>query len=1061
MWISDTSIRRPVLATMFILGLVVMGIVSYPGIGVDLFPKVEFPVVTVTTTLKGASPEIMDIDVTDKIEEAVNTINGVKTITSTSFESVSLVNVEFELEQDIDLAVQDVREKIAAVRSRLPEDISEPVIQKENTESNPVLWLTLTGSKSQVELSTYADEILKEQLQKIQGVGSIVMAGIQKRQIRIWLDAEKLRAFGISPSDVAMALSRENIELPGGRIESDTKEFTIKVKGSLKNVSEFNDLIVAYVQGASVRIRDIGRAEDGMEERRSYARYNGMSCIGIGIQKQTGTNTVQVVDRIKGRLEHIRKTLPPGMELSIAFDQSTYIVDSMKQVQEHLILGSILAVIAVFLFLRNVRTTLISAVALPVSIISTFALMRAFGFTFNNLTMLALTLSVGILIDDAIIVIENIYRHIEEGMSPREAASYATSEIGPAVLATTFAIVVIFLPVAFMKGVIGQFFIQFALTVVFSILVSLLVSLTLTPMLSSIFLHAKKPAVVPADGRPALKNRFWNALERWYKKIEHMYRRILEYSLDHRGAVLTGAFVLFILSMFLVRFIGMEFKPQYDQGQFVVRLEAPPDYSMKKAIDMFTQAEGIVRAVPEINGAFFAQGTGLGTIGQINKSFIVTRLVPRSARDRSQQEIMVDLRRQLGTIPGLKSTIEEVAILGGGLRNVPVQYVISGGSPEEMSSYAKQIAAEFAKKPGIVDVDTSLETGKPELSVLIDREKASDLGVSTASIAEAVNILISGEVEITKFKDEAKGRRYDVRVRLNPENRTSPEDIGKLYIRAMDGKLVELRNVVSIVEGGGPSTIIRKDRQRSLWVFANLEGKPLNDAMKDLDGISSKILPPGYSTAYVGEAEEMGRSFNYLLFAILLGVLLAYMILAGQFESFLDPVTVLLAMPLSFIGAFGALLLMGKTISIVSFIGIILLMGLVKKNSILLVDYTNTLRKAGMSRREALLQAGPVRLRPILMTTFAMVFGMIPVAFGVGEGSDIRSPMGITVIGGLLTSLFLTLAVVPAAYDLFDDWKGHLGLLVKSRLKRSQEQVAPETLPEEGEPERKVAGGRR
>jgi len=1022
MWISDTSIKRPVFATMVIMALVVFGVVSYPEIGVDLFPKVDFPIVSITTTLKGASPEVMDIDITDKIEEAVNTINGVKAISSTSTEGGSSIIVEFQLERDIDLAVQDVREQIAAIRSKLPDDITEPVILKVNTDSSPVMWLSLSGNKSQLELSTYADEVLKEQLQKANGVGALILAGLQKRQIRIWLDLDKLNAYQISPGDVAAVLGRENVELPGGRIESDTKEFTVKVKGNLRNVSDFNDLIVASYQGVPVRIRDIGRAEDGMEDLRSFSRFNGKLSVGIGIQKQTGTNTVEVVDNVKQEVEKIRKNLPPGMKLDVAFDQSIFIKQSISQVMDHLIIGAILAVIAVFMFLRNVRTTLISAIALPVSVIATFALIRVFNFTFNNLTLLALTLSVGILIDDAIIVIENIYRHIEEGMAPREAASFATSEIGLAVMATTLAIVAIFLPVAFMKGIIGRFFLQFALTVVFAVLMSLLVSLTLTPMLSSIFLHPKEEG----EKKTGRFDRVKDALEGLHKKIEDAYRPILRFSLDHRGAVLIGALVLFILSMVMTKFMDKEFKPQEDQSQFVVRLEAPIDYSLTKADAMFRQAEGMVRALPEATSVFYAQGTGSGGVAQINKAFIFARLVERSERKLSQQDIMMDLRKKMSAVPGLKGTVEEVSMIGGGIRNLPIQYVITSGDMEGLQKYSKQVLTELKKVPGIVDVDTSLEAGKPELSIYIDRDKASDLGVSVSTIAEAVNLLISGEVDITKFKDETKGRRYDVRMRLNPQDRMNPGDLGRLYVRAKDGSLVQLSNVVDIREGGGPSNITRHDRLRAIWVFANLEGKPLATAMGDLDSISARILPPGYGTAYVGEAEEMARSFKYLIFALLLGVLLAYMILASQFESFLHPVTVLLAMPLSFIGAFGALMITGRSISIISFIGLILLMGLVKKNSILLVDYTNTLRERGMPRREAIMQAGPVRLRPILMTTFAMIFGMLPVALGLGEGSDFRAPMGIAVIGGLLTSLFLTLAVVPAAYDLFDDWKQKL-----------------------------------
>jgi hydrophobic/amphiphilic exporter-1 (mainly G- bacteria), HAE1 family len=1053
MWISDTSIKRPVLASMFILALVVMGVVSYPDIGVDLFPRVDFPMVSIRTALIGASPEMMDVDVTDKIEEAVNTISGVKAITSQSLEGYSSIIVEFELERDVDLAIQDVREQISAVRSQLPEDIAEPVIQKVNPDTSPVMWITLTGKRPQVELSTYADEVLKGQLERIAGVGSLTMAGIQKRQIRIWIDADKLKAYGIAPSDIALALGRENVELPGGRIEGRTKEYSVKFKGSLRNLDAFGNLIVSYFQGAPVRIRDIGRVEDGMQEKRSYTHYNGVSCIGIGIQKQTGANTVQVVDRVKEQMKRIRGTLPSGMDLAIAFDQSTFIRNSMRQVQEHLILGSILAVIAVFFFLRNLRTTLISALALPVSIISTFAVMRLFNFTFNNLTMLALTLSVGILIDDAIIVIENIYRHIEEGMKPKEAAAFATSEIGTAVMATTLAIVVIFLPAAFMKGIIGRFFMQFALTVVFSVLVSLLVSLTLTPMLASLFLRPRKEA--PEDGeKPGLTARLSNALERGYAWIENAYRPILEFSLDYRRDVLAVALGVFVLSLFMIRFIGKEFRPPEDQSQFIVRMEAPIDYSLDKAAELFSQAESILKRKPEVEGIFYCQGTGQGLVGQINKATMFTRLKPRAARVKSQQVIMADLRKGLKKIPGLKFTVEEISMLGGGLRNMPVEYVISGGPIEDLRRYAREIAKDYAKIPGIVDVDTSLESSKPELNVYLDRDKATDLGVSTASVAEAVNLLISGEVDVTRYKDETKGRRYDVRIRLNPENRMNPDDISKIYVRAVDGKLVELRNVLSVEEGGGPTSITRKDRQRSLWIFANLENKPLGSAMKDLDDISAKVMPRGYTGVYLGEAEQMGKSFLYLMFAILLGVLLAYMVLAGQFESFLPPVTVLLAMPLSFIGAFGALLVTGQTISIVSFIGIILLMGLVKKNSILLVDYTNTLRARGMSRREAIMQAGPVRLRPILMTTFAMVFGMLPVALGIGEGSDIRAPMGITVIGGLLTSLFLTLAVVPAAYDLFDDWKDRIGKGIRKERTKTSVLRAQEGRGEE----RKVAG---
>ncbi|NTU41764.1 MAG: efflux RND transporter permease subunit [Nitrospirales bacterium] len=1021
MWIADTAIKRPVFAFMVIAALVVFGLVSYPNIGVDLFPKVDFPIVNITTTLKGASPEIMDIDVADRIEEAVNTINGVKTIQSWSTEGVSTVVVEFVLERDIDQAVQDVREKISAVRSKLPRDIDEPVIEKVDPDATPVMWLALTGQKSVREISTYANEVLKEEIQKINGVGAVNLAGLRLRQVRIWLDADRLTAYQITAQDVMKALQRENVELPSGRIESGTKEYSIKVKGEVMTVQEFNDLIVGYRNGAPVRLRDIGSAEDGMEEKRSVARFNGVSAVGLGIQKQSGTNTVEVIDRIKGQMEKIRTGLPPGMGLEISFDQSTFIRRSINEVQHHLVFGGIFAALSVLIFLKSLRITLISALAIPASIIATFAIMKVFNFTFNNMSMLALSLSVGILIDDAIIVIENIHRHMEEGMSPKEAASFGTSEIGLAVMATTLAIVAIFMPVAFMKGLIGRFFLQFALTVVFAVLVSLFISFTLTPMLASKYLKGQKTE--DRSQKTERKKRFLekisDSFEEVYEKLEKSYRDLLRIVLRHRTTVLVGAALIFLGSLLIPVFIlGKEFLPPEDQGSFVVRLKAANDYSVDEADRIFRKAEDAIRSFPEIQTVFYAQGL---VSGEVNKATMFIGLRPKAERSRSQEQIKAEVRKRLMQIPGLTGTAEDIALIGGGQRQVPIQFTVRGSDLSALEGYARQIVAGFSRLPGIVDLDTSLETGKPEVKVFIDREKAADLGVDIASVAETVNFLIGGEVDVTKFKDEAKGRRYDVRARLLASDRMSPSDLERLYVRAKDGRLIQLSNIVSLREAGGPSVISRLDRQRAVTLFANLEDKPLGEAKTELDSIAARILPPDYSTRHRGMADIMGESFMYLTFALILGVILAYMILASQFESFIHPFTVLLSMPLSFIGAFGALAITGKTLNIFSFIGLILLMGLVKKNAILLVDYTNTLRQKGMTRREAIIQAGPVRLRPILMTTFAMVLGMMPIAVGIGEGAETRSPMAIATIGGLLTSLVLTLLVVPVAYDLFDD----------------------------------------
>ncbi len=1049
MWLADTSVKRPVFATMVIMALVVLGLVSYPSIGVDLFPKVDFPIVTITTTLKGASPDVMDVDVTDRIEGAVNTINGIKSITSTSYESYARTTIEFVLERDIDQAVQDVREKVSGIRNLLPNDIDEPKIAKVDMDASPILFLNLSGDRSARDLSMYADEVLKEQLQRINGVGDVIFYGLRLRQVRIWLDAAKMQAYQVSPGDVVLALKRENIELPGGRIETQTKEYTVRIKGEFSQIPDFNDLIISYYKGAPVRLRDVGRAEDGMQEKRSLARFNGIPAVGMAIQKQSGTNTVEVANRVKTEIEKINKTLPPGMKVNIAMDQSLFIVRSIDEVKFHLIIGSLFAVLAVFLFLKNVRTTLISAVALPVSVISTFALIHAFGFTFNNMTMLALSLSVGLLIDDAIIVIENIYRHVEEGMEPREAATFATSEIGLAVLATTLAIVAIFLPVAFMKGIIGRFFLQFALTIVFAVLVSLLVSFTLTPMMASIFLkrHQKSmPNPMAAHAvqtqQPPARKKIWqkagDLMERGYKKLEDFYRRVLRITLGYRKTVLISALIIFILSLLLTNFIGKEFTPAEDQGVFLVRMEAPIDFSVDQLERYFGNTETMIRDLPGVKSIYYVQGYG----GYTNRALMMINLIPKDQRQYSQEDLKKMARTRLNKIPGIKVSAEDISVVGGGIRNVPIQYSIRGQDLKTLQGYAKQITAEFSKIPGIVDVDTSLEKGKPEFKVYIDRDRAAELGVDVATVAEAINLLISGELDIARYKDELRGKRYDIRVRLNPEDRESSQGMQRISVRARDGKLVELANVVKVDEGVGPSVINRADRQRSITIFASLEGKPLGEAKNDLDDIAARILPPDYVPKYYGMADTMQESFGFLLFAILLGIVMAYMILAAQFESFVHPITVLLSMPLSFIGAFGALFITGKTLSIFSFIGLILLMGLVKKNAILLVDYTNVLRGRGMSRREAILQAGPVRMRPILMTTFAMVFGMLPIALGVGEGAETRAPMGIAVIGGLLTSLVLTLIVVPSAYDIFDDWQEYF----KNRKKKKEQGAKAESI---------------
>ncbi len=1015
MLLAEISIKRPVFATMMIASLVTLGIVSYPSIGVDLFPKVDVPVVTVTTVLKGASPEIMDVDITDKIEEAVSTINGVNSISSNSIEGKSAVIIEFFLERNIDQAVQDVREKISIIRSQLPSDILEPVIMKVDPDAVPVLWLNLTGRKSVRDLSTYADEILSSQIQKIQGVGAIQMAGIRRRQIRVSLNTTKLTAYKITAQDVARALKRENVELPGGRIETQTKEYSIKVKGEFNSPQEFNELILGYFNGTPVKLKDVGRAEDSKEEMRSIARFNGEPAIALGIQKQSGSNTVEIVDRIKSELTNIQKVLPPGMSISISFDQSVFIKRSINEVKHHLVYGGFFAALAVFLFLKNIRITLISALAIPTSIIATFFIIYIFKFTFNNMSMLALTLSIGILIDDAIIVIENIHRHMEMGIPPKKAALIATSEIGLAVMATTLAVVAIFLPVGFMKGMIGRFFMQFALTVVFAVSVSLLISFTLTPMLAAKFLKIRHN-YTPGTIKWRLKQ-ISDWLDKPYLIMEKVYKHILIYALRHRAIVVLLAIGIFAFSMYMTKFIGKEFIPPEDQGTIILRLEAPIDYSIEESDKMFKRVEKYLKSFPEIKTAFY--GLGLDQ-GDINKGTMYITFIPKSQRKKNQEQLKKEIRLKLIPITGLKATAEDVSMLGGGLRQVPVQVNIKGPDLTVLQKHTNNIVKRISKIPGFVDIDTSIQQGKPELRVYVNRDKAADLGVNISTVTEAINLLIGGEVDVTKYKDEKRGRRYDVRMRLYQKDRMNPLDIKNIYVRSNDGRLIELSSIVDIKETGGPNLISRADRQRAIMLYANLDNKPLGEAMEQVKSIMGKVLTREYTGKFRGRSERMAESFQYLMFAIVLGIVMAYMILASQFGSFIHPFTILLSMPFSFIGAFTALLIAGMTLNIFSFIGLILLMGLVKKNAILLVDYTNTLRSQGMERREAIIHAGPVRLKPILMTTIAMIFGMLPIAIGIGEGAETRAPMAVTTIGGLISSLFLTLIVIPVVYDLFD-----------------------------------------
>ena len=1006
MKLPEISIKRPVFMTMVGLALIVFGLVAFPKLALDLFPKIDFPVVNITTKLVGASPEIMEVDVTDVVEEAVNTINGVKSITSRSMEEYSIVTVEFFLERNLEQAAQDVRDKVAAVRNRLPKDTEPPVIEKISPEDQPIVWIAVWGDRSVKDLTHYADKVLKRDIEKIPGVGSVTISGGRTRQIRFWLDRKKLEAVSLTADDVKQALGLEHREVPGGRIENHRIEYIVKTKGEYETPSSFNDMVITYRHGRLIRLRDIGRAEDGLEDERSITRFNGKTSVGLSVKRQSGENTVAVAERVKAAVAATRP--PQGMKLDITFDQSKFIRRSIEDVQISLWLGAGLAVLIIFVFLRSVRSTLISAVALPTSVIATFAFIQVFGFTLNIMTMLGLSLSIGILIDDSIVVLENIYRRMEEGEPPMQASQEGASEIGLAVMATTLSIVAVFVPVAFMKGIVGKFFFEFGITVTVAVLISLFVSLTLTPMLTSRFLsYTKKHGKV------------YLFIEKGFDAVFGVYRPLLGWALRNRWKVILMALASVVAGIALFMVLGKEFLPAEDQGRYMVRLETPIDYSLSRADSAMRKIDEQLRLRPEVLSTFYVTGSDLTP--DINKSRIYVNMKERKDRSIVQIDSMKQVRDSLTSLPDIKPSVEMIAMVGGGMRSVPIQLMIQGRDIEDLNKRTLAIRDQFAKLPGIVDVDTSIETGKPEVRVHIDREKAANFGVSATSIGNTVNTMIGGEI-VGKYKDEKEGERYDIVARLTAPERDQPAALDMLWVRSSTGELVRMKDVTRIETGKGPTIIMHYNRQRAATLFAGTEKtKPMAEAMTDLDKIVKKNISPDISTRYVGMADAMLDAFKNIAFALVIAIIMVYMILASQFESFVHPFTIMFSLPVSLIGAMGLLMVTGERISIYSLIGIIMLMGLVTKNAILLVDYTITLRSRGMGRDDALLKAGPVRLRPIIMTTAAMVFGMLPTALKIGEGAESRAPMAIAVIGGLITSTLLTLVVVPVVYTLIDD----------------------------------------
>jgi hydrophobic/amphiphilic exporter-1 (mainly G- bacteria), HAE1 family len=1012
MFLSDLSIKQPVLATMLAVTLVVLGLYSYRELSVDLMPDVEIPVLTVQTAYPGAAPETVEREVTKRIEEALNTIPGVRHIVSTTTEGLSMVMVEFRLGVRITTAQQDAQSKINAIRADFPQEMEEPVIQRIDFGAMPIVSVAVESKTADIKtLSSLAEKVLKKRLENVQGVGQINLIGLARREIQVFVDREKLKAFGLTFAEVSGALQRENMELPAGKLEQGASEPLVRVSGKFRSVDEFQNLIVAVRNDRPIYLPEVARTVDGIEERRSSALIDGQPALVMDVVKQSGANTVEVADGVTEVVAQLNTELPPHIRLRKVVDSSVFIRDSVEDVKTTLVIGGILTVLIVFLFLNSWRSTVITGLALPVSVISTFIVMRALGFTLNILTLMGLSLAIGLLIDDAIVVRENIVRHMHAGVDHYTAAREATAEIGLAVMATSFTIIAVFIPVAFMGGIIGRFFYQFGVTVGFAVLVSLYVSFTIDPMLSSRWYD---PAADPRVRRKWF-GRLLGRLNDRVDDLRNVLAVALNWSLSHRLVVIGVGVLAVVGSMQLFGKLGSAFMPNADESQYSVSYRAEPGISLERSEEI---ARAVVAEIRKDPGVEYTYATVGGTRGEgVNQGSIYVELKPPATR-RYYLAIMADTRERLKRFPSLRTAVS-LPSMGGA--EAPIQVSLRGDDLDRLRQYGTRLQGIVAKTKGATDVDNSEEAPRPEFRVSLNRKAASDLGLDLGTVATTVRGLVAGQV-VSQYED-ADGDSYDVRLRIDPAQRTRSGDLLELDLPARMGRaLVPLSQVASVDSGAAPSNIRRLDLMREIRISANTQGRSLGEVINDIKlGAESLNLPPGYSILYTGEAEQMTESFGYVLQSLILAILLIYAILASQFRSFAQPLAIMFSLPLSLLGVAGMLYLVKDTLNMMSMIGVILLMGLVTKNAILLIDFTNVQRRAGATRREALVEAARVRLRPILMTTLAMIFGMLPLALELGAGAEFRAPMARAVIGGLITSTLLTLLVVPIVYTYLDD----------------------------------------
>jgi hydrophobic/amphiphilic exporter-1 (mainly G- bacteria), HAE1 family len=1019
MFLSNLSIKQPVFATMMMAALAVLGLTSYRQLNVDQFPDVEFPVVTITTQYPGASPETVEREVTKKIEEAINTVEGIKHVESSSQESLSNIVVLFRLEVSTQVAVQDIRGKVAAIRGDLPREIEEPIVQRIDPNALPIVSIAVNAPGLAPQAATdLADKVIKRRLENVPGVGAVNLVGESTREIQVVVDRDRLEAYHLSLSQVVAALQQENLDAPAGSADRGPTEALVRVSAKGRNAEDIARIPVKRTGDRSVLVGDLGRVLDGVEQPKNLALLDQRPALALDILKQSGANTVAVADGIRAMVERLGKELPAGVGLQVIRDDSTFIRDSIHDVNTTMIIGGALTVFIVFLFLNSWRSTVITGLTLPISVISAFTVMKIFGFTVNVMTLMGLSLAIGMLIDDAIVVRENIVRHLQRGKGHFEAARDGTAEIGLAVMATTFTIVAVFVPVAFMGGIVGRFFYEFGITVAAAVLVSLFVSFTLDPMLSSRWVDPD----VEQGGEERPGNVLHAALmrfNRWFDDLHVRYERLLDWSLHHRWVVILVALTAFLVSFPILGILGGDFMPDFNRGEYQVAFKATPGATLRETGERAKEMVRRLKTLPDVDYTYTVIGEAGTTYLPVTEGRTFVKL--KGGRGKSFSQVLREARRVISDVPGMTFGLMEAGPFG----QKPIQVSVRGPQVEELDRISRDLVQAMGAIRGVADIETSLEKSKPEVRFRIDRLRANDLEVKAGSIGATLRAAVNGDVATTV--EDSAGDSHDVRVRLRSDQRRYSEDLLELTVPSEredpnhDKMLVRLGEVARAEAASGPSTIRRKDLQREVRVSANPDGRALGDISSAIEAAGGKIkLPPGYDIVHGGDTEELKDMFNNMFQALFLAVVFIYLILASQFGSFTHPLSIMLSLPLSLVGVAVALLATRDTLNIMSMIGLIMLMGLVTKNAILLIDFTNQARASGMSRNEALIKAGTTRLRPIVMTTLAMIFGMLPLAFAIGAGAELRAPMARAVIGGLITSTLLTLVVVPVVYTFLD-----------------------------------------